>query len=113
MKKIARIGFGLLYLCSGVVFAKTYTPQQLNSMVNSGNHPKQGSPSSQSKPANFDQCKATAQEITGAVSDNYPVRQILNTSSGYIVKVWTNDAALTITCSKPDQKMVITQSNYE
>ncbi|HII3799612.1 hypothetical protein M9411_09725 [Pasteurella multocida] len=93
--------------------AKEYTPAELNQMVNSGNYPAQGPSTSDSSPMDFGNCVTTAKTMMNAIADNYPVSVITNTSIVYMVKAWVNDAAMTITCSKPDGKMVITQSPYK
>lgn len=43
--------------------AKTYTPQQLRKMVNSGNPPKQGSPTTQTQTMSFGACVAKVNAV--------------------------------------------------
>ena len=93
--------------------AKVYTPEQLNQMVNSGNYPEQSPAKSDSSKMEFDTCLLTAKSIMSQIADNYPVSVIVDTSLVYSVKAWTNDGTVMVTCSQPDKKMVITQSQYK
>jgi len=92
--------------------AKTYTPAQLRQMVNSGNPPKQGSPSTQKQNMSFSSCVSKVSGIVASVRDQYPAKTIVNTSILHMAKVWTNDAAMTLTCSGPDRTLVITTAKY-
>lgn len=92
----------------------TYTPQQLRSMISSGSYPEQGPVTdTKTKPSTFDACKVSIEAITSQFRDSYPVRTIVDTSLLYTVKIWVNDAAMTVSCSSPDEKMVITQAPYK
>lgn len=95
------------------VQAQQYTPEQLNRMVNSGNFPEQGPSSSESKYMDFEQCVLTAKTVSDSIKDYYPTSVITDTSIAYIVKIWANDGVTLITCSKSDNKMVMTQSSYK
>lgn len=92
--------------------AKEYTPAQLRQMVNSGNYPKQGQVKTQAKAMNFDECVASMSSMAQASRPNYPTVQIVDTSVLWVHKVWVNDAAMTLSCSKPDKKGLITSSPY-
>jgi len=91
---------------------KTYTPAQLRQMVGSGKPPKQGPVTSQKVELPFDACVAKVKSSAAAVSENYPVQPIVDTSVLVTVKVWTNDAAMTLSCSKPDGLMLVTTAKY-
>ncbi|MBG6028978.1 hypothetical protein I5F10_16065 [Proteus mirabilis] len=95
------------------VNAKTYTKEQITSMVNAGNYPEQGESQSKSSYTSFADCKNTANYTLSAVSGDYPVRVLVDAPLAYLVKVWTNDGIVMVTCSEPDKKMVITQAKYK
>ena len=90
----------------------TFTPAELRRMVEAGKPPKQGAPSTRSEPMNYASCVAKIKAIVASVRPNYPTETILSTNIGLIEKVWTNDAAMTFTCSAPDNRLVITTSKY-
>ncbi len=92
--------------------SKIYTPEQLNSMVNSGNYPSQDLVKSQTKTASFAECRLSVESVLSAIRDNYPTKILIDTAVLYTEKAWTNNAAMTVSCSKLDNKMVITQANY-
>lgn len=101
------VGFASL-----AIAGKTYTPAQLRSMVRSGNYPKQGSPSTQSQRMDYSTCIAKVAALVSSVQPEYPTSTVLNTNIARIEKVWTNDAAMTLSCSAPDGKLVITTAPY-
>lgn len=90
----------------------TYTPQQLNQLVNAGQYPDQQSPSTMTESVSFGECLVRVESIMSAIRDYYPVRTVVDTSIVYTVKAWVNDAAITTTCSNPDSTRVITQASY-
>ncbi|WP_220813087.1 hypothetical protein [Pseudomonas paralcaligenes] len=90
----------------------TYTPEQLRKMVNSGHPPEQGSPTTQTQAVSFGLCVAKVNEVLAAVKEQYPVKVIVQTEALHVTKVWTNDAAMMLSCSQPDRKLVITSSKY-
>ncbi len=92
--------------------AKTYTPQQLRKMVNSGNPPKQGSPTTQTQTMSFGACVAKVNAVVDSVKAQYPAKIIVQTKILHMAKVWTNDGAMTLSCSQPDGKLVITNAKY-
>ena len=102
----------LLSAASVAHATKTYTPAQLRQMVNSGSPPAQGSPTTQKETMAFSSCVGKVAGIVAAVGDQYPARTIVNTSIMHVAKVWTNDAAMTLTCSSPDRTLVITTAKY-
>lgn len=97
---------------SPVFAGKTYTPAQLRSMVQSGKYPKQGKPSSQSERMDYSTCIAKVTAIVSSVQPEYPTSTILSTNIARIEKVWTNDAAMILSCSAPDGNLVITTAPY-
>ena len=102
----------LISLCAPVFAQKTYTPAQLRAMVNGGRYPDQGAASTQTKTMDYAQCIATLESVVGAVQPNYPARTIVSTNVMRVEKVWTNDAAVTVSCSAPDRKLVMTSAPY-
>ena len=92
--------------------AQTYTPRELRQMVNSGNYPAQGSVSTKTQAISFSACVSKVKGVVSSVSGQYPTQTIVNTGVMYMAKVWTNDAALTLSCSKPDRKLIITAAKY-
>lgn len=91
---------------------KTYTPAQLQNMVQGGNYPKQGTPSTQTQSIDYVACIAKVESVVVSVQPNYPAQTVVNTNLMRMVKLWTNDAAMTLTCSAPDKKLVITSAPY-
>lgn len=92
---------------------RTYTPSELNHMVDSGQYPEQGSVSNtETKSILFGDCLNAVESIMSQIRDLYPVETIVDTSLVYMVKAWTNDGAITATCSKSDQKMVLAVAPY-
>jgi hypothetical protein len=91
---------------------KTYTPAQLRSMVQSGNYPKQDAPSTQTQSIDYVACIAKVESVVASVISNYPAQTVVSTNIMRMEKVWTNDAAMTFTCSAPDNKLVITSAPY-
>ena len=92
--------------------AKTYTPDQLRKMVNSGKPPKQGSPSTQTQAMSFGACVSKVNSVVDSVKAQYPAKIIVKTKIMHMAKVWTNDGAMTLSCGQPDGKLVITNAKY-
>lgn len=113
MKQLILASASMLLLLSPAFAEKTYTPAQLRSMFQSGKLPKQGSPTTQTKAMDFESCVVQVKSIVQSVQPNYPTSTILSTNSALMEKVWTNDAAMTMSCSAPDGKLVITSSPYQ
>ncbi|QTL41612.1 hypothetical protein HGO23_04245 [Xenorhabdus budapestensis] len=82
-------------------------------MVNSGNYPEQLSPVTRNSGLSFTACKSSALDMYNQVIGEYPAKIVVDSSILFIVKLWTNDGAIVITCSEPDQKSTITQSQYK
>lgn len=102
----------ILFFSPSAYAEKTYTPDQLRRMVNSGNPPEQVSPTTQTKTMPFDSCIISVDTIIDSIEPNYPTKVIAKTNIVYTVKIWTNDAAMTLSCSQPDRKLVITTAKY-
>ncbi|CNK70210.1 Uncharacterised protein [Yersinia mollaretii] len=103
-----------LFIAFSATASTTYTKEQLNSMDASGQYPEQESPVTKSvEIADFESCKQNAYSIYSQVSGSYPAKEIVNTNILYVVKVWTNDGVITVSCSEPDGKKVVTQSGYK
>jgi hypothetical protein len=98
--------------CNGTRAGRTYTPVELKALIDSGKYPPQGEPTTQTKEMEFAACVATIDQVAGAVGENYPTQVLVNTGIMRLQKIWTNDAAVTVTCSAPDRKMVITSAKY-
>lgn len=94
--------------------ATTYTKEQLNNMDAAGQYPEQESPVTKSvENVSFDECKGSARNIMNQIAGNYPTKEVVDTGVLYIVKIWTNDGVIMVSCSGPDNKKVITQSGYK
>ena len=91
---------------------KTYTPNQLQSMIEKGIYPKQGSPSTHTQKIDYVACIAKIEATIASVRPNYPARTIASTNVMRTEKIWINDAAITLTCSAPDKKFIITTAPY-
>jgi len=91
---------------------KTYTPAQLQSMVQSGNYPKQGALSTQTQHIDYVACIAKVEWVVASIGPYYPAKTVVSTNIMRMDKVWTNDAAVTLTCSAPDKKLIITFAPY-
>lgn len=92
--------------------AKIYTPQQLRKMVNSGNLPKQGAPTTHTQTMSFGACVAKVNAVVASVKPQYPAKIIVQTKILHMAKIWANDGAMTLSCSQPDGKLVITNATY-
>lgn len=101
-----------LILSTSASAQKTYTPAQLQRMVQSGSYPKQGAPSTQTLSIDYVSCIAKVESIVASVRPNYPAQTVASTNLMRIEKVWTNDAAMTLSCSASDRKLVITSAPY-
>lgn len=92
--------------------AATYTPAELRDMVDSGSPPKQGSPTTKTQDLAFTDCVAKVEGIVDSVKAQYPAKVMVNSGALYMAKVWTNDATMTMSCSQPDSKLIITNAAY-
>lgn len=103
-----------IFLAFGAAASTSYTKEQLNAMDASGRYPEQESPITKSvEVVDFERCKQGAYSIYSQVSGSYPAKEIVNTKVLYIVKLWTNDGAIMVSCSEPDGKKTVTQSSYK
>lgn len=103
-----------LSLAFSAAASTSYTKEQLNSMDASGQYPEQESPVTKSvQVVDFEHCKQDAHSIYSQVSDSYPAKVIVDTNVLYIVKFWTNDGTVMVSCSEPDGKKVVTSSAYK
>jgi len=107
----ATLAFAALASCPAFA-QKTYTPAQLKTMVASGKYPSQGAPSTRSEVVPFSVCVTKVQQVLDAVKSNYPAATIVSTNILRVEKLWTNDAAMTFSCSAPDGKLAITSAPY-
>jgi len=109
-------GVFVLFLTVGIsgsaAAQKTYTPAQLRSMVQSGNYPAQGNPSTKSESIAYAKCIAKVESVVSSIRPNYPTQTVVSTNLMRMEKLWTNDAAMTLTCSAADNKFVITSAPY-
>lgn len=103
---------GLLLCTWHIAEAKSYTPSQLRAMVAAGKYPREKDPTSSSKPMGFESCRQFVQMMLNQVQPDYPVKTIVDTGIVFSQKTWTNDGAVMLTCSSPDQKMITTNSPY-
>lgn len=90
---------------------KTYTSQQLKALVDAGKFPPQYEPTQKSDSLEFAPCKGMVRQTLRDIGTNYPTRTLLDTPQILSVKIWTNDGAIVMTCSK-DGKFVMQQSKY-
>lgn len=66
---------------------------------------------SESRIMDFDQCKAVQKEMGSTLSGSqYKVISIVKTNIASVQRFCVNDGSVLVTCSKPDHKMVVTQS---
>lgn len=93
---------------------QTYSPEQLRTMIFNKNYPSQSDVyKTTTTPALFPSCKSSSKEILSQIQPYYPVQIIVDTDIVYTVKAWINDGVMAITCSKPDMKMIVTNSHYD
>ncbi len=112
MKKFLMIG--LMVFSANTLASSTYTKDQLNSMDAMGQYPEQESPVTKSvESISFEDCKLNASSAYNQVQGSYPAKEIVDTNMLYIVKIWTNDGVVMVSCSQPDNKKVVTQSSYK
>ena len=103
----------LFMVCISAFAEKTYTPGELNRMVDNGQYPEQGPVSNtETKSISFSDCILAVEDIMSQIRDLYPAETIVDTGLVYMVKAWTNDGAITATCSKSDKEMVLTVAPY-
>lgn len=112
-ERVLAIVASATFLCiSSAAAQKSYTPAQLRSMIQSGNYPKQGAPSTKSENTDYAACIAKVESVVSSVRPNYPTQTVVSTNLMRIEKLWTNDAAMTFTCNSADKTLVITSAPY-
>ncbi len=95
-------------------FAKTYTKEELNSLVQSGNHPAQGPLETiADEIVPFNACREATKSIVDSVSSNYPTKVLSDISLMYSAEVWTNDGAILMTCTQPDNRSTVKKAVYK
>lgn len=90
---------------------KSYTPDQLRKMIQRGNFPKQGDVTTKKESANYAECIALLRAIKSSIAE-YPSQTIVSTNTERMEKIWTNDGAVTVTCSANDRTIIITSAPY-
>jgi len=108
---VATVFIAMAILATSSFAGKSYTKAELQKMTATGKYPSQGTVSTESKQASLAACSATIDSITSSLS-GYPAETIVNTRIMRMVKIWTNDGVVSVTCSGPDNKMVITKAPY-
>lgn len=91
----------------------TYTPAQLRGMIEQGAFPSQGAVSTERVATSFSSCVARVNDVLSSAANQYPTRISVDTNVMYLAKLWTNDSAMTFTCSAPDELLVITSAKYK
>lgn len=105
---IAASGFS-----STALAGKTYTPQQLHKMIAAGRYPKQGPVEKTVRQMDYAACIVTLETIVGAVKPEYPALTVVSTNLMRTEKVWTNDGAVTVTCSGASNELILTKADYQ
>ncbi|GAB2899730.1 hypothetical protein GCM10027046_31150 [Uliginosibacterium flavum] len=92
---------------------KTYTPEQLRKMVQSGKYPAQG-PLAREETTRMSwvDCLAKTEAIIGAVTPTYPSTKLVDTKIMTSTKVWVNDSAMTVSCYA-DGRLHLTSAPYK
>lgn len=101
-----------LLAAGSAIAQKTYRPEELQGMIRNGNYPNQGPVSTQSQPIGFTLCKQKIASVINSIGPKYPSKIVVDSSLMYMHKLWTNDAAMAMTCSNLDNKLVITTAPY-
>lgn len=104
---------GALLAATPAYAGKTYTPAELHRMINAGKYPKQGPVKEQVRELGYATCINTMDQIIGAMKPHYPSALIVSTNTMRTEKVWTNDGAVTVTCSAANDKLIMTVAPYE
>ena len=109
---IFAVTFLVLGLTSNLCFAKSYSATQLFKFYNSNKFPKVGKSETQTKIMSFESCKEGVEKTVSGFAGAIPSKEIVNTVSIYMVKIWTNESEMLFNCSGPDEKMTIVISPY-
>ena len=91
---------------------KTYSAKELFKFYNSNNFPKVGNSQTQTKPMNFNVCKETVINTIAGFGGAIPTKEIVNTGSIYMAKVWSNESEILFNCSSTDNQMTVVVSPY-
>jgi hypothetical protein len=110
-KKLLACGALLLAVALPGWAAKEYTPEELRQMVGSGTFPPQHEPAEETRAVAFPQCKAVVRSLMSDVQPDYPVRTLTDAPAMLSVQLWTNDAAVVMSCSQ-DGRLVVQKSSY-
>lgn len=105
---------GCIIISTNALAEMSYSKEQLNRMISRGEYPEQGIVNkAQTNTITFYKCKTAVEKVMVQLRGAYPVETIVDTNAMYMVKAWTNDGAITATCSQLDRKMIITQASYK
>ena len=86
---------------------------QLRGLIEQGAFPSQGVVSTERVATSFSSCVARVNDVLDSATNQYPRKISVDTSVMYVAKLWTNDSAMTFTCSAPDELLVITSAKYK
>jgi hypothetical protein len=111
MIRLLTCGAFLLAVACPASAAREYSPEELRQMVASRNYPAQGSPAEEMKAVEFSQCKEVVRSLVADMQPDYPVRTLKDAPALLSVKLWTNDAAVVMSCSR-DGRLVVQKSPY-
>ncbi len=113
MKSRAIIVACITFLTAASAHAgNTYTPAQLSKMIEAGRYPKQGNVTKTVKSIVYAACILNLEKFVDAIKPPYPAETIASTDTIRTDKLWTNDAAMTVTCLAESDEMVITIAPY-
>ncbi len=114
MKKVKSVIICCIFVAFSSFADIHYSKEQLNNMASSGDYPEQEDAVTKSaNPMSFEDCKSGALSMYSQVVGDYPVEIVVDTNILYVLKLWTNDGAIVMSCSGPDQKRVITVAKYK
>ena len=91
--------------------ATEYTPEQLREMVAAGSLPPQGDAQQETRAVPFPECKAVVRSLVSDVQPQYPVRTLADGPKMLSVQLWTNDAAVVMSCSR-NGRLVVQKALY-
>ena len=91
---------------------RTYTPEELRDMVAAGKPPRLVKPQTQTQRASFPACAQQARALVDSARPSYPVRVLADTRYAYRARVWTNNALMTLSCSRLSERSVLTIAPY-
>jgi hypothetical protein len=111
MIRLLTCGALLLAVASPVLASREYSPEQLRQMVASRKYPAQGAVAQETKTVEFSQCKEVVRSLMADMQPDYPVRTLKDAPALLSVKLWTNDAAVVMSCSG-DGRLVVQKSPY-